>query len=103
MGNQIGAGPQTRARRLGRGVGCAAASKRLGPPAVPGLRRSVGAIDATVVSDGALTVPLSFSLPEIPSAEAAAFLSAHGLRATGGPIATNVSLVASGSENYLLA
>jgi len=69
---------------------------------IPGLRRSVGAIDVTVVSDGALTVPLSFSLPEIPSAEAAAFLSAHGLPAAGGPIATNVSLVASGSELVLV-
>ena len=55
-----------------------------------------------VVSDGALTVPLSFSLPEIPSAEAAAFLSAHGLPKAGGPIATNVSLVASGSELVLV-
>ena len=70
--------------------------------AVPGLRRSVGTIDVTVVSDGALTVPLSFSLPEIPSADAAAFLSAHGLPAAGGPIATNVSLVASGSELVLV-
>jgi len=69
---------------------------------IPGLRRSVGTIDVTVVSDGALTVPLSFSLPEIPSAEAAAFLSAHGLPAAGGPIATNVSLVASGSELVLV-
>jgi glyoxylase-like metal-dependent hydrolase (beta-lactamase superfamily II) len=83
----------------GLGAALAAPLLRSGShAAVPGFRRNVGAIEVMVVSDGALTVPLSFSLPEIPPAEAAAFLVAHRLPAAGGPIATNVSLVASGRE-----
>ena len=70
--------------------------------AVPKFRRSVGAVEVTVVSDGALTVPLAFALPDIPPAEAAAFLTSHGLPAGGNPIATNVSLVRSGSELVLI-
>jgi glyoxylase-like metal-dependent hydrolase (beta-lactamase superfamily II) len=69
---------------------------------VPVFRRSVGTIELTVASDGALLVPLSFSLPEIPPAETAAFLTAHGLPAAGGPIATNVSLVRTGGELILV-
>ena len=70
--------------------------------AVPPFRRSVGALDVMVVSDGALAVPLSFSLPEVPPAETAAFLTAHGLPAGGSPIATNVSLVGAGDELTLV-
>jgi glyoxylase-like metal-dependent hydrolase (beta-lactamase superfamily II) len=65
-------------------------------------RRSVGDLDVTVVSDGALTVPLSFSLPEIPPATAEAFLTSHGFAADGSAIATNVSIVRSGDELVLI-
>jgi len=69
---------------------------------VPVFRRAVGAVEVTIVSDGALTVPLSFSLPDVPPAQAAAFLTSHGLPAGGSPIATNVSLVKSGNELILI-
>ena len=55
-----------------------------------------------VVSDGALRVPLSFSLPEVASVEAAALLASHGLPAAGSAIPTNVTLVKSGSELVLV-
>jgi glyoxylase-like metal-dependent hydrolase (beta-lactamase superfamily II) len=55
-----------------------------------------------VLSDGTLNVPLSFTLPETPPAEAAALLTSHGLPATGAPSPTNVTLVRSGSELVLV-
>lgn len=96
--------PDRRAVLAGAGAVFAAPLLRhgLAYAAVPAFRRRVGAIDVMVVSDGALTVPLSFSLPEIPAAEAAAFLDAHGLPPAGGPIATNVSLVKIGDELVLI-
>src|SRR6516225_4799128 len=65
--------------------------------AAPRAHRKVGAIELTVVSDGSLNVPLSFSLPEIPLSEAQAFLASHGL-AAGSPIPTNVTVVKSADE-----
>jgi glyoxylase-like metal-dependent hydrolase (beta-lactamase superfamily II) len=70
--------------------------------AVPAFRRTVGPIEIMVVSDGALRVPLAFSLPEIPPVEAAAFLASHGSPAAGGAIAANVTLVKSGGEVVLV-
>jgi glyoxylase-like metal-dependent hydrolase (beta-lactamase superfamily II) len=55
-----------------------------------------------VLSDGALIVPLSFSLPQVAPAEAAALLASHGMPAGGGPIPTIVSLVKSGNELILI-
>jgi glyoxylase-like metal-dependent hydrolase (beta-lactamase superfamily II) len=63
---------------------------------------SVGDIEVTVVSDGTLTVPLSFSLPQVPRAVAEAFLASQGLPVDGSPIATNVSIVRSGDELILI-
>lgn len=62
----------------------------------------VGAIEVSIVSDGVLNVPLSFSLPETPVAEAAALFKAHGLPETGAPSQTNVVLVRSGNERVLV-
>jgi glyoxylase-like metal-dependent hydrolase (beta-lactamase superfamily II) len=82
------------------GAAFAARHFRIDPvfAAAPAFRRTVGSIELTVVSDGALAVPLSFSLPEIPPLEAAAFLASHGWPAPGSAIPTNVTLVKSGSE-----
>ena len=62
----------------------------------------VGAIEVTIVSDGVLNVPLSFSLPETPPAEAAALFKAHGLPEGGAPAQTNVVLVKTGNELILI-
>lgn len=62
----------------------------------------IGAVEVTIISDGVLNVPLSFSLPETPPAEAAALFKAHGLPATGAPVQTNVVLVRSGNERILI-
>jgi glyoxylase-like metal-dependent hydrolase (beta-lactamase superfamily II) len=70
--------------------------------AIAPFRRKVGAIDVTVLSDGALQVPMSFVLPETPPAEAAALLTSHGYPASGAPIPTNVTLVKSGTELVLI-
>jgi glyoxylase-like metal-dependent hydrolase (beta-lactamase superfamily II) len=70
--------------------------------AVPAYRRTVGPIEIMVVSDGALSVPLSFSLPEIPPLEAAAFLASRALPAAGSAIPTNVTLVKSGGKVVLV-
>jgi glyoxylase-like metal-dependent hydrolase (beta-lactamase superfamily II) len=89
-----------RAVLAGLGAALAAPHFRIDPvfAALPAFRYAVGSIELTVVSDGALSVPLSFSLPEIPPLEAAAFLASRGLPAAGRPIPTNVTLVKSGSE-----
>jgi hypothetical protein len=47
-----------------------------------------------VISDGMLTFPLYMTLPNVPAAEAAALLTAHGLSAGGTPTPSNVSLIA---------
>lgn len=65
-------------------------------------RRKVGSIELTVISDGVLNVPLSFALPETPTAEAAALFTAHNLPATGPQPQTNVSLIKAGDELVLI-
>jgi glyoxylase-like metal-dependent hydrolase (beta-lactamase superfamily II) len=70
--------------------------------AVPPVRRRVGSVDVTVISDGTLTVPLSMTLPDTPPTETAALLTAHGLPVGGAPTPTNVSLIASGNELVLI-
>ncbi|MFN3347947.1 MBL fold metallo-hydrolase [Pseudorhodoplanes sp.] len=62
----------------------------------------LGALEVTVVSDGVLNVPLSFSLPETPLPEAAALFRAHGLPEAGSPSQTNVVFVKSGNERILI-
>lgn len=63
---------------------------------------TVGAIEVTIVSDGVLNVPLSFSLPETPLSEAAALFKSHGLPEDGAPSQTNVVLVKTGNERILI-
>ena len=70
--------------------------------AIAPVTRKVGTIEAMVVSDGTLNVPLSFSLPETPLEEAAALFKAHGLPEQGQPAQTNVVLVKTGSELVLI-
>jgi glyoxylase-like metal-dependent hydrolase (beta-lactamase superfamily II) len=94
-------------RKVLAGLGAAAIAAPLLPVSSAGAaiapkRFNVGAIEVSVVSDGTLTVPLSFTLPETPPAEAAAFLAANGYSATGDPVPTNVSLVKTGSEFVLI-
>jgi glyoxylase-like metal-dependent hydrolase (beta-lactamase superfamily II) len=70
--------------------------------ATPPVAHKVGAIEVSVVSDGVLNVPLSFTLPETPLTEAATLFKAHGLPEAGAPSQTNVVLVKSGSERILI-
>jgi len=70
--------------------------------AAPSVSRKIGAIEVSIVSDGVLNVPLSFTLPETPPAEAAALFKAHGLPEAGAPAQTNVVLVRSGNERILI-
>jgi len=87
------------------GLGAALMSPALSIPAravsAP-FRRKVSGAQVTVLSDGALNIPLSFTLRETPPAEAAAMLTAHGLHPQGDPIATNVTLVRIGDEHILI-
>jgi glyoxylase-like metal-dependent hydrolase (beta-lactamase superfamily II) len=62
----------------------------------------VGAIEISIISDGTLNVPLSFTLPDTPLAEAAALFKTHGLPEAGAPAQTNVVLVKSGNERILI-
>ncbi len=70
--------------------------------AAQSVTHKVGALEVSIVSDGVLNVPLSFSLPDTPLAEAAALFKAHGLPEGGAPSQTNVVLVRSGSERILI-
>jgi glyoxylase-like metal-dependent hydrolase (beta-lactamase superfamily II) len=64
--------------------------------------RKVGAIDVSIVSDGELNVPLSFTLADTPLPDAAALFRAHGLPEGGTPSQTNVVLVKTGDELVLI-
>lgn len=63
--------------------------------------RKVGSSAVTIVSDGTLNVPLSFSLPDVPADEAAALLKTQGLAADG-IVQANVTLVQTGGEWVLI-
>jgi glyoxylase-like metal-dependent hydrolase (beta-lactamase superfamily II) len=85
------------------GLGAALAFPGAAAHAAPApVSHKVGAIGVTILSDGVLTVPLSFSLPETPPAEAAALFKSHGLPELGAPSQTNVVLVGTGSERVLI-
>jgi glyoxylase-like metal-dependent hydrolase (beta-lactamase superfamily II) len=79
----------------------------LAPLAIPSLcaaapvTRKVGSSTVTIVSDGTLNVPLSFSLPDVPADEAAALLKTQGLAADG-IVQANVTLVQTGGEWVLI-
>jgi glyoxylase-like metal-dependent hydrolase (beta-lactamase superfamily II) len=64
--------------------------------------RRIGSIEVTVLSDGALNIPLSFMLPETATEKAAALLTANGLPPGGAPVPTNVTLVKAGGELVLI-
>lgn len=68
--------------------------------AVP-VRRTLGAIEVIVVSDGTLNVPLSFSLPETPLDEATALMKERGVPADG-VVQANVTLVRTGDQMVLI-
>lgn len=70
--------------------------------ATPVFKRTLGALEVMVVSDGTLNVPLSFQLPETKPEDAAALFTAHGLPAGGMPSQTNVTLVKAGGELILI-
>ncbi len=65
-------------------------------------RRNVGDMEVTVISDGTLDVPLSFTLPDTPAADVANLLGAYGRPPQGAPAQTNVTLVRSGKEVVLI-
>lgn len=89
-------------RMLLAGLGAAAAFPRATRAATAPVAHKVGAVEVSIVSDGVLNVPLSFSLPETPLAEATALFKAHGLPEAGAPAQTNVVLVKSGKERILV-
>jgi len=98
--------PGLHRRAVLAGLGAAATAPLLRPArlcaAAPLFRRSVGSIEVTAVSDGALNVPLSFMLPETSPQQAAALFAAHGLPAAGSPVPTNATLVKTGNELVLI-
>jgi glyoxylase-like metal-dependent hydrolase (beta-lactamase superfamily II) len=59
-------------------------------------------MELTVLSDGTLNVPLSFTLPETAPAEVTALFTAHSLPAGGTPAQTNVTLVKTAGEVVLI-
>ena len=62
----------------------------------------VGAVEVMVVSDGVLNVPLSFTLPENTSAEAATLFKANNLPEQIQPAQTNPVLIRTGNEFVLI-
>jgi glyoxylase-like metal-dependent hydrolase (beta-lactamase superfamily II) len=91
-------------RQVLAGLGAAMALPFATPAlcAAPLVKQKVGSVEVSIVSDGVLNVPLSFSLPETPLTEAAALFKAHGLPEGGEPSQTNVVLVQSGNERILI-
>lgn len=95
--------PRPHRRAVLAGLGASIALPRLPAfAATPPATHKVGAIEVSIISDGVLNVPLSFSLPETPPAEAAALFKAHGLPESGAPSQTNVVLVKTESERVLI-
>lgn len=70
--------------------------------ATPPFRGKLGSFDISVVSDGTLSAPLSFMLPETPAAEAAKLFTSQGMPPEGLPPQTNVTLVNTGGELVLI-
>jgi glyoxylase-like metal-dependent hydrolase (beta-lactamase superfamily II) len=70
--------------------------------AIPPFRGRLGSFEISVISDGTLSAPLSFMLPDTPAAEAAKLFAAHGMPPDGLPPQTNVTLVDTGGELVLI-
>lgn len=90
-----------RAVLAGLGAAVAFPLARVDAAIAPAMHK-VGAIEISILSDGVLNVPLSFTLPETPRADAAALFKAHGLPETGAPAQTNVVLIKTGNERILV-
>ena len=93
-----------RRRDVVAGIGVLVTTPLLGyvRAAVPPFRRKLGAIEITVISDGALNVPLSFAIPDAPREELTALLTANNLPPGGMPSPTNVTLVKTGNDVVLI-
>ena len=93
-----------RRRDVVAGIGVLVTTPLLGyvRAAVPPFRRKLGAIKITVISDGALNVPLSFAIPDAPREELTALLTANNLPPGGMPSPTNVTLVKTGNDVVLI-
>ena len=93
-----------RRRDIVAGIGVLVTTPLLGyvRAAVPPFRRKLGAIEITVMSDGALNVPLSFAIPDAPREELTALLTANNLPPGGMPSPTNVTLIRAGDDVVLL-
>jgi glyoxylase-like metal-dependent hydrolase (beta-lactamase superfamily II) len=93
-----------RRRDIVAGIGVLVTTPLLGyvRAAVPPFRRKLGAIEITVISDGALNVPLSFAIPDAPREELTALLTANNLPPGGMPSPTNVTLVKTGNDVVLI-
>ncbi len=93
-------------RQFVAGIGAALAAPILpvsrAHAALAPFRRKLGAIELMVISDGVLNVPLSFSLPETPPADAAALFSSLGFPPQGPQRQINVTLVRTGGETVLI-
>jgi glyoxylase-like metal-dependent hydrolase (beta-lactamase superfamily II) len=94
-------------RRVLAGMAAAGAAATL--PGLPAFgatapfRRQLGSLEVSVFSDGTLSAPLSFALPEKSPAEVAGLLKANGIADGELPRAqTNVTLVKSGNELILI-
>jgi glyoxylase-like metal-dependent hydrolase (beta-lactamase superfamily II) len=70
--------------------------------AIPPFRGQLGSFEISVISDGTLSAPLSFMLPDTPATEAAKLFAAHGMPPDGLPPQTNVTLVNTGGELVLI-
>lgn len=95
-------GEATRRAVLAGGAALAAAPLLPRAAMAKGPSIRVGAIELTVVSDGELVVPLSFSVPDAPRDELAGVMTAHGFPAEGRPTPTNPTLVRTGGELILI-
>lgn len=87
------------------GIGAAALAPALPMPvraATPPYRGRLGTFEISVISDGTLSAPLSFMLPDTPPEEAAKLFAAHGMPPSGPTPQTNVTLVNTGSEMVLI-
>ena len=93
-----------RRRDVVAGIGVLVTTPLLGyvRAAVPPFRRKLGAFEITVISDGALNVPLSFAIPDAPREELTALLTANNLPPGGMPSPTNVTLVKPGNDVVLI-
>jgi glyoxylase-like metal-dependent hydrolase (beta-lactamase superfamily II) len=98
---RVGGGPTRRAVLAAAAAGVVAPLLSRGAAARTSAIR-VGAIELTVVSDGDLVVPLSFSVPDAPRDELSAVMTAHGFPAEGRPNPVNPTLVRTGGELILI-